>query len=102
MGMFCPACKSLMFPSKEGELECKRCQTTSESESTPMVVAEQVDREIAIMEDAGATLPTTDTKGPKCGHGKAQWQTRQMRAADEPPTRIYRCVECRHTWREND
>ena len=91
-----------MFPSKEGELECKRCQTTSESESTPMVVAEQVDREIAIMEDAGATLPTTDTKCPKCGHGKAQWQTRQMRAADEPPTRIYRCVECRHTWREND
>jgi DNA-directed RNA polymerase subunit M/transcription elongation factor TFIIS len=23
-----------------------------------------------------------------------------MRAADEPPTTIYRCIKCRHTWRE--
>jgi DNA-directed RNA polymerase subunit M len=91
-----------MFPGKEGELECKRCQTTSVSEGTPTVVAERVNKEIVIMEEADGILPTTDAKCPKCGHGKAEWQSRQMRAADEAPTRIYRCVECRHTWREND
>jgi len=24
----------------------------------------------------------------------------QTRAADEPPTRFYRCTKCGHTWRE--
>jgi DNA-directed RNA polymerase subunit M len=25
---------------------------------------------------------------------------RQTRAADEPETKIYRCVKCQHSWRE--
>ena len=37
---------------------------------------------------------------PKCGHYEAFWVMRQTRAADEPTTRIYRCVKCQHTWRE--
>ena len=37
---------------------------------------------------------------PKCHNGEAFWVMRQTRAADEPTTRIYRCVKCSHTWRE--
>jgi len=37
---------------------------------------------------------------PKCGHGKAYVIVMQTRAADEPPTRIYKCEKCGHTWRE--
>jgi len=37
---------------------------------------------------------------PKCGHDKAYVTMMQTRAADEPPTRIYRCEKCGHTWRE--
>ena len=102
MGMFCQVCKSLMFPGNDGTLECKKCETTSESQNTPTVTAKQEDREIVILEDAGGILPTTKVHCTKCGHNVAEWQTRQMRAADEAPTRIYRCVKCMHTWREND
>ena len=51
MGMFCPTCKSLMFPGKNGELECRKCKTVAESESTPTVVAEAELKETVIMED---------------------------------------------------
>lgn len=37
---------------------------------------------------------------PKCGHDRAYVTMMQTRAADEPPTRIYRCERCGHTWRE--
>lgn len=37
---------------------------------------------------------------PKCGHSKAYVVIMQTRAADEPPTRIYRCEKCGYTWRE--
>jgi len=102
MGMFCPNCKGLMFPAKDGELECRACKLKKESQDKLTVVAEQEDREISIFEEEGGTLPTINIKCPKCEHNVAEWHSRQMRAADEAPTRIYRCVKCKNTWREND
>lgn len=37
---------------------------------------------------------------PECDHEGVWVVTRQTRAADEPPTRIYNCPECGTTWRE--
>lgn len=37
---------------------------------------------------------------PECSHEGVWVVTKQTRAADEPPTRIYRCPECDKTWRE--
>jgi len=37
---------------------------------------------------------------PTCGNNEAFWVLRQTRAADEPETKIYRCVKCSHSWRE--
>ncbi|MCD6114052.1 MAG: transcription factor S, partial [Thermoprotei archaeon] len=37
---------------------------------------------------------------PKCGNREAYVWMMQTRAADEPPTRFYRCTKCGYTWRE--
>ncbi|WP_394325620.1 RPA12/RPB9/RPC11 RNA polymerase family protein [Candidatus Methanomethylophilus sp. 1R26] len=44
--------------------------------------------------------PETRITCPECGHTEAYYVIRQTRAADESPTRFYRCCKCNHTWRE--
>src|SRR5438309_1584341 len=56
--------------------------------------------ETLVLDEITETLPKTRVECPKCGHYEAFWVMRQTRAADEPTTRIYRCVKCQHTWRE--
>lgn len=91
-----------MFPS-EGYFECRKCQHKEKIEgyqaSTIQEAAEE--RETLIIEGNLDTLPKTKVGCPKCEHNEAYYHLRQMRAADEPETRIYRCVKCGHTWREN-
>lgn len=45
-------------------------------------------------------LPLTDAECPKCKHNKAYNWIIQTRAADEAPTRFFKCEKCKHTWRE--
>lgn len=100
--MFCPKCKSLMFPI-EGSFVCKKCQHSEEiaghKSSTIHEAAEE--KETLIIEGNEDTIPKTRIGCPKCDHNEAFFHLRQMRAADEPETRIYRCTKCSHTWREN-
>ncbi|AFH43084.1 MULTISPECIES: transcription factor S [Fervidicoccus] len=37
---------------------------------------------------------------PKCGNNEVYYWTMQTRAADEPPTRFYKCTKCGYVWRE--
>lgn len=101
MSMFCPKCKSLMFP-KEGMLVCRKCEleTKPGKESDYRITEAVREKELKIMDDDLSTMPTTQKNCPSCGHNEASFVIRQMRAADEPPTTIYRCIKCRHTWRE--
>ncbi|ERG99251.1 MAG: transcription factor S-II (TFIIS), partial [Haloquadratum sp. J07HQX50] len=39
---------------------------------------------------------------PECGHDKARYEMKQIRAADESETRFFTCTECGHKWREDD
>lgn len=91
-----------MFPS-EGYFECRKCNHKVKIEgyraSTTKEASEE--REMLIIEGDLDTLPKTKAECPKCNHNEAYWVLRQMRAADEPETRIYRCVKCGHTWRES-
>lgn len=100
--MFCPKCKSLMFPV-EGFFECRKCQYKEEIAGHKATSVKEADEkmETLIVEGDLETLPKTRVECPKCKHREAYWVLRQMRAADEPETRIYRCVKCSHTWREN-
>ena len=98
--MFCPSCKSLMLP-KNGMFICGKCgQEKSTAGSSQKFVTQRQDKELAVYEGTAPTLPKTTVECPKCGHNEAFWVLRQTRAADEPETKIYRCVKCTHSWRE--
>jgi DNA-directed RNA polymerase subunit M len=100
--MFCPKCRCLLFP-KDGMLVCRKCGAEHEmlsAERPKMITHKSRDREVAVLEEVSGTLPTADVECPSCGHSKAYWVLRQTRAADEPATRIYRCVKCSKSWRE--
>lgn len=100
--MFCPKCRCLLFP-KDGMLVCRKCGAAHEmssAERPKMITHKSRDREVAVLEELSGTLPTADVECPSCGHSKAYWVLRQTRAADEPATRIYRCVKCSKSWRE--
>ena len=44
----------------------------------------------------------TNETSPECGHDKATYKMLQTRSADEAPTRIFTCTNCKHTWRAYD
>jgi DNA-directed RNA polymerase subunit M len=96
-----------MFPEM-GKLVCKReaCGfrrgiTEDDSHNSRIVTrAREETLEPLVLEEITETLPRTRIECPKCTYGEAIWHMRQTRAADEPTTRIYRCVRCSHTWRE--
>ncbi len=99
--MFCPKCKSMMAPS-EGKWLCKRCGHLCSSDGKEVKIVTEIKKNqgMLVIEGKTDTLPKTKTKCEKCGHNEAYWVLRQTRAADEPETRIYRCVKCNHSWRE--
>jgi DNA-directed RNA polymerase subunit M len=96
--MFCPKCKSLMFP--EGDiLVCQKCGYTKDKEGSSVVVAEQRKKDTVVLEGKNDILPKTRVTCPRCGNKEAYWVLRQTRSSDEPETRIYTCVKCEHRWR---
>ncbi len=100
--MFCPKCKSLLFP-EEGKLHCRRCDSIVEPDEVAKVekvTTEKKEKERVVVEDQYDLLPKTKVTCPKCDHNEAYWILRQTRAADEPETRIYTCTKCGHKWRE--
>ncbi len=46
--------------------------------------------------------PSTSERCPECDHDRAYYDLKQLRAADEAPTRLFTCSECGHRWREDD
>lgn len=100
--MFCPKCKTLMFPSG-GEWLCKKCGHTGDTDgkgNKKIITKRTKDKVMMVIEGNLDILPKTKVECPKCGHNEAYWVLRQTRAADEPETRIYRCVKCEKSWRE--
>jgi len=100
--MFCPKCRCLLFP-KDGKLVCRKCGSEHEQkvDDKQVIKHKSKDKETPpVLGELSGTLPTADVECSKCGHNKAYWVLRQTRAADEPETRIFRCVKCSHSWRE--
>lgn len=110
---FCPQCGGLMYPRREGgrtHLVCRACGYKLEGLNVNAAYRvkreiQHTERERTIVIESSDNLPRTlsttkDATCPKCGHGEAYYWFMQTRAADEPPTRFYRCVRCGHVWRE--
>ncbi|MEM2900317.1 MAG: transcription factor S, partial [Thermoplasmata archaeon] len=82
--MFCPKCKSLMFP-KNGKWVCSRCAEIAVPQKKNMVIMETArEHDTLVITENLDTLPKTKIACPKCNHNEAYWVIRQTRAADEP------------------
>ena len=104
---FCPNCKSIMTPVKEGGktvLKCPKCGTVVDATGVKLVTKTVIERKPTeapvVLVEKHETLPKTKAHCPKCGNDEAYYWIQQTRAADEPPTRFYRCTRCGYTWRE--
>ena len=101
---FCPKCDVKLKKTVSG-LECSKCGhvegKTKSSITKKTTTKPSLDKEFTVFEgDEGQeSLPTIKIECEKCGHDKAVWWMLQTRSADEPTTQFYRCLECRHTWR---
>jgi len=107
---FCKKCGTLMVPQKKGSktvLICRKCGTTKGGKIDSRMFKIKTKRknekkEVVVVDKKSKldVLPKTRACCPKCSHNEAFWWMQQTRAADEAPTRFYKCVKCSHTWRE--
>ena len=98
--MFCEKCGGLLLPSGD-KLVCSNCHAEF---SEDLSFDQKSDKKKMTMSSGKVkdfeTLPKTKAECPKCGNNEAFFWFVQTRASDEPPTKFFRCVKCRHTWRE--
>jgi len=99
---FCK-CGSIMVPYGNNTLRCRKCgevinQKINDDMKMSTKPAEK--KEVVVLEKDDVSLPTTTRECPDCGHMQAYYWLIQTRSSDEPPTQFFRCLKCRHTWRE--
>ena len=110
---FCPKCGGLMLPQqRDGRLVlvCTKCGYTMEADAESykfVSKAERTPRDRIIVVDANQPPPNAvvlkgQVRCPRCGHDEVLFWMMQTRAADEPPTRFYKCLRCGYAWREYD
>ena len=105
--LFCPKCGSLLRPKKEKSKKimfCGSCGYVSKNLDDAEIketIAKKT-KTVEVVNEDEENLPLTDAVCPECGHKKAYYWLRQMRAGDEPETRFLKCEKCKHIWREYD
>lgn len=100
--MFCPKCKSLMMPKKDGAkkvLECS-CGYKEGAQEMTLRESEKSAPKLEVVEGSESVNVEIDAECPKCGNRRAEYWEVQTRSSDEPPTRFHKCTKCKHTWRE--
>ncbi len=99
---FCPKCEVKL--KKEGaDLQCPNCGYVEGkvlTQQKKVIQKESIEALNVFAENEGEqTLPTIKIECESCGNDEAVWWMLQTRSADEPTTQFYRCIKCRHTWR---
>lgn len=105
---FCPNCGFMLEEVVEGGkrvLKCPNCGFTKEASNASsggLTFSGASDAGLRAVEESSPKGAITKLlEGcPRCGHTEAYSWVIQTRAADEPPTRIYKCTKCGYTWRE--
>ncbi len=107
---FCPKCGSLMVPKKTKTgntvLVCRKCgyRKTLKKQEDFKISSQNIKKEEGLIivdkRSEKEILPVATVTCPKCGYNKAEWWLQQTRSSDEPPTRFFRCLKCKHVWRE--
>ena len=108
---FCPECSNLLrrqIINGNKTLVCK-CGFQKEISLNAQKIKkearlkkEALDNNLIIVsqEDKISVHPIVKKYCPKCTNKEAEAWQEQTRSADEPSTSFFRCVECKHTWRE--
>jgi len=96
--MFCKKCGKLMS-YEEGRLICS-CGYSEEGELIIKDRKRSVDKKIGVVKEENDIHPVVDKTCIKCKNDKAYTWALQTRSADEPETIFYKCVKCKHSWRE--
>jgi DNA-directed RNA polymerase subunit M len=101
---FCDECGSMMH-KQDDERVCSSCGHTEtageDSGEFVQTAAQDTSDVIETSEDANFEgKPTAEETCPECGHDEAWYTIKQTGAADEPPTRFFKCKECGSRWRE--
>ncbi|MBI4009795.1 MAG: transcription factor S [Candidatus Aenigmarchaeota archaeon] len=102
---FCKTCGNILVvkDTLDGKkLFCRKCNEASNLDGIMTInFPQSQQKEVAIFDETSLEFPTTKVLCPKCDKEvEAYWALQQTRAADEPPTRFYRCKECNNVWRE--
>lgn len=108
---FCPECSGVLKKKTMGAKSFLACACGYQREwNSNKKDAEQdiqkkksaLEKKLIVVSDDSkvAIHPITITLCPKCGHTEAESWQEQTRSADEPSTSFFRCVKCKHTWRE--
>lgn len=105
--MFCNKCGSIMVPKKDKDkkvLICSSCSYVDKNfENKKLKETINKENEIDIIDpDEEQTLPEIEIECPKCKFDKAVYWLVQTRSGDEAETKFYKCLKCKHTWREYD
>jgi len=97
---FCPKC-GVVLTKKGAKSVCSKCGYSKEAIELKSKEKMAVKKEIAIIKDEDTiALPVIKAECPKCGHDKAYFWSTQTRGADESETSFFKCVKCKHTWRQ--
>ncbi|XP_054798840.1 uncharacterized protein LOC129303505 [Prosopis cineraria] len=107
--LFCHLCGTMLKVPSTKYAKCPLCETKRDindikgKEISYTISAEDIRKElgIIIMEEQKVQLSKVNKKCEKCGHGEANFYTRQMRSADEGQTTFYTCTRCGHQFQEN-
>jgi transcription factor S len=103
--LFCPKCSSILMPKVDKNKKLLVCSCGFKKEAEENLVIKETISQKSESTGAGVAedkeiLPLVDADCPKCKHIKAYNWIIQTRAADEAPTRFFKCEKCKHTWRE--
>ncbi|GGN08146.1 transcription factor S [Halarchaeum nitratireducens] len=101
---FCDECGSMMHADGD-VMVCSSCGheqgRDADSEADYVTTDAQDDSDVIETtenaDDEGK--PTAEVVCDACGNDEAWYTIKQTGAADEPPTRFFKCTECGHRWR---
>jgi transcription factor S len=104
--LFCPKCGSLMkpFEDKKGRvLKCPNCNhINKKKEEVKLTETSKESAKIDVIEETPQIYSKVLEECPKCKNKECEYWLRQMRGADEAPTKFFRCLKCKYTWKDED
>ena len=97
---FCPKCGCVLVEKNKG-FSCPRCGYKSKSK-VKIETSEKIESkpEIKVLKNKEDVFPVANAICPKCQSKEAYFWTSQTRSGDETETRFFKCVKCKHIWRE--